>query len=67
MDSLIGDLAGRVTALESKTQDRWTKSDQDYWCSRTEQVNADMNWRCAELPGQPRVRVQSDGWEAIRK
>lgn len=54
MDTLASDLAGRIARLEQASGERWSKSDQEYWCVRTEHVNAGNGWRCAELPGERR-------------
>lgn len=55
IDSLTGNLEQRINRLEEdtkdRTRDRWTRSDHDLWCARTERVNAKLGWRCADLSG----------------
>lgn len=50
--SMGNDLTRRVESVERdvevKARDRWTKTDHDLWCLRTEQINKD--WRCGEGP-----------------
>lgn len=59
MQGMAEGLGKRIDRVEDRiekgTADRWTRKDHDYWCTRTEQVNADLGWKCAENPGQPRI------------
>lgn len=64
MDRIASDLSSRVDRVE---REGWTKTDQQLWCSRAEQVNP--AWRCADnavpfrreapVPTQPRL----DSWK----
>lgn len=59
VEQVRGDLAGRITSLERATKNGWTGADQEFWCARTEQLNSDIGWRCAERPGEPRRRKEA--------
>lgn len=66
IERLSGNLEARVSATEQRIEqgakDRWTRKDHDYWCTRTEQLNA--GWICAENPGERRTLKPSavDAW-----
>lgn len=54
IETLTGELASRIGRLEQtdadRQRERWSKTDHDLWCARTEQVNS--GWRCADA-GEP--------------
>lgn len=72
-DAAVQSVSHRIDRLEGQTQDRWTRTDHEFWCSRTEQINTANGWKCAESPGQKRVQNATpqglsvprlDGWRS---
>lgn len=72
MEDLKGDIADRISRVEreadQRTKDRYTRTQHDLWCSRTEQLNSSIGWRCADVDDQRRMQpaAQVNGWEARR-
>lgn len=70
MEDLKGDIADRINRVEreadQRTKDRYTRTQHDLWCSRTEQLNSSIGWRCADIDDQRRMQpaAQVNGWEA---
>ena len=67
VDRVVNDLAGRIDGIErelkERTSHRWSKKDHEYWCSRTEQINTDIVFKCAENPGERRIE-KTNSWRA---
>jgi len=56
---------GRLEAeMQARTQDRYTKTEHELWCSRTEQANITTGWKCADLEGRIRFAPRVNGWDA---
>lgn len=53
VDTLSNNVNDRIQRLEvevnEKTIDRYTRRDHDFWCARTETLNSDIGWKCADL------------------
>lgn len=52
--------------LGERTADRWSKTDHEIWCARTEQLNSDINFKCAEGTGEKRRNKPinfTKGWQ----
>lgn len=69
-DKLVNELTGQaahISRLESemnaRTADRFTRSEHELWCSRTEQANAAIGWKCANLEGRLQFAPRLHGWE----
>lgn len=59
------DRIGRIeTELQNRTADRYTRSEHDLWCSRTEQANIASGWKCASLSGRIEFAPRVNGWTA---
>jgi len=54
-DERIGRLERDVS---DRTADRYTRTDHDLWCSRTEQLNAKLGWRCSDAAPANRARLR---------
>lgn len=50
LDSVVSSMSSRMDRMEARTADRWTRQNHDYWCSKTEQLNSKIGWRCADSP-----------------
>ena len=61
----LTDIASKMEDLKN---DRYTRTQHDLWCSRTEQLNSGLGWRCADVDDQRRMQpaAQVNGWEARR-
>ena len=61
----LTDIASKMEDLKN---DRYTRTQHDLWCSRTEQLNSSIGWRCADVDDQRRMQpaAQVNGWEARR-
>lgn len=35
--------------LSKRTADRWSKTDHDIWCAKTEVINSAIGWKCAPV------------------
>ena len=53
IERLAGDLGGRIDRVElearQRSQDRYTKTQHDLFCARTEQVNSSIGWKCGDV------------------
>lgn len=67
LTSELGTQANRIGRLEAEMQartvDRYTKTEHELWCSRTEQANAANGWRCATLDGRLQFAPRTQGWD----
>lgn len=67
LSSELGNQSGRIGRLEAemqaRTQDRFTKTEHELWCSRTEQANVNTGWKCAQLDGRVQFAPRVNGWE----
>lgn len=74
----VSPLSVRINALEReiehRTRSRWTRTDQELWCLKTQQLNP--TWRCADHIGQgvtgdtldsPPIWSGSDSWRTSEK
>ena len=52
-DALIRDekISTRLDSIERSNISRWTRDNQELWCLKTEQKNA--NWECGDFPSFP--------------
>lgn len=50
-------------AMSEKTLDRYTRTEHELWCSRTEQANAAIGWKCANLEGRLNFAPRLHGWD----
>lgn len=73
MEDLKGDFVDRISRVErdaeARTRDRYTRTQHDLWCARTEQVNAGIGWKCADVdePTRYKFAPQVNGWSARTK
>lgn len=55
---------GRLEAdMQNRTADRYTRTEHELWCSRTEQANAALGWKCGNLEGRIQFAPRLQGWE----
>lgn len=73
MEDLKNNLADRIDRVEReadvRSRDRYTRTQHDLWCSRTEQLNAGIGWKCADVDENSRYKFapQINGWSASKK
>lgn len=72
VDSLTGELSGRITRVEqdaaARARAEWTKRDHETWCAKAERANQALGWTCGEN-GETAARFapQVNGWSARGK
>ena len=49
--------------LKTRTLSRWTKTDMEIWCAKTERLNTDIKWRCG--PVLPQMTNMPPIWEGV--